>query len=220
MESQWPMLEEIKKNQRTVILASQSPRRRELLTQAGFPYQVEPSQVVEKITKEEPWEVVMELSRQKAEDIYKKHGGELQRGDSSHAAAPILVIGADTVVAVQNQILGKPRSEQEAFDMLAQLQGRIHQVYTGVSLFWNEENRMHERVFYERTEVALYPMTEQEIREYIQTGDCMDKAGAYGIQTHFGVYIRGLQGDYNNVVGLPIARLYQEIKEIKREHGL
>ncbi|MDE7366782.1 MAG: Maf family protein [Lachnospiraceae bacterium] len=198
--------------ERQIILASQSPRRRELLTQAGFCYQVEPSQVIEKITKEEPWEVVMELSEQKAEDVYRKH---MEASNQIQDASSILVIGADTVVAFQNQILGKPHTEQEAFDMLMQLQGEVHQVYTGVALCWNEEDGMHKHVFYERTEVSFYPMTEQEIWDYIHTGDCMDKAGAYGIQTHFGVYIRAIQGDYNNVVGLPIARLYQEIKDVR-----
>lgn len=201
--------------ERQIILASQSPRRRELLTQAGFHYQVEPSQVIEKITKEKPWEVVMELSRQKAEDIYKKHVNEEEYVDSAHLAEPpILVIGADTVVAFQDRVLGKPHSEQDAFDMLIQLQGKVHQVYTGVALFWNKADGMYKHVFCEQTEVEFYPMTKQEIWDYIHTGDCMDKAGAYGIQTHFGVYIRSIQGDYNNVVGLPIARLYHEIKRI------
>lgn len=208
------MLKEIKENKRKIILASQSPRRRELLTQAGFQYEVEASAVEEKITQQEPWNVVMELSDQKAEDVYQNHR---KAGNRSHtdcqADIPILVIGADTVVAYQSQILGKPGSEQEAFDMLEQLQGNTHQVYTGVALVWNEADGMHKHIFYEKTEVTFYPMTEQEIWDYVHTGDCMDKAGAYGIQTQFGVYIREIHGDYNNVVGLPVARLYQEMKE-------
>lgn len=207
------MLQEIKNNQRTVILASQSPRRRELLTRAGFQYEAEPSGVEETITRQQPWEVVMELSEQKAEDVYRNR---MEAANQIQDASSILVIGADTVVAFQDHILGKPHSDKEAFDMLMQLQDAVHQVYTGVALFWNEEDGMHKHVFYEQTEVSFYPMTEQEIWDYIHTGDCMDKAGAYGIQTHFGVYIRAIQGDYNNVVGLPIARLYQEIKDTFR----
>lgn len=189
---------------RKIILASQSPRRRELLNQVGFEYEVEPSQVEEKITRKEPWEIVKELSRQKAEDIFRKHEKE-----------SVLIIGADTIVAFQDIILGKPHSEKEAFEMLKMLQGNTHQVYTGVTFFWNESEEINSHTFYEETQVTFYPMTEQEILDYIKTGDCMDKAGAYGIQTSFGVHIKEIQGDYNNVVGLPIARLYQEMKELK-----
>lgn len=202
---------------RQIILASQSPRRRELLTQAGFKYQVEPSQVIEKITKEQPWEVVMELSRQKAEDIYRRHTSAADLDSASSADAPILVIGADTVVAYRGMILGKPQSMKEAFEMLDMLQGNTHQVFTGVTLVWNEADRMQCHSFYEETEVTCYPMTAGEISEYISTEDCMDKAGAYGIQTRFGIYIREIKGDYNNVVGLPIARLYQEMKRVIKD---
>lgn len=206
---------------RTIILASQSPRRQELLTRAGFQYEVEPSQLEEQITKQRPSEVVMELSKQKAMDIYRKHmsvqtgshNTGLQNEDSDK---PILVIGADTVVSYQGRTLGKPDSEKTAYDMLKRLQGNTHQVYTGVALIWNEADGMHRHIFCEETKVTFYPMKEQEILDYISSGDCMDKAGAYGIQTQFGVYIKSIAGDYNNVVGLPIARLYQEMKQ----HGL
>lgn len=211
------MLEECRNARRKIILASQSPRRRELLTQAGFLYTVEPSQIEERITEHQPSKVVMELAEQKAEDIYRRQMAKTQDASETLGSrnTPILVIGADTIVAYQNRILGKPHSETEAFEMLKLLQGNTHQVYTGVALVWNEADGKHKHVFYEKTEVICYPMTEQEISDYIRTGDCMDKAGAYGIQTQFGVYIRELHGDYNNVVGLPIARLYQEMKKIK-----
>lgn len=189
---------------RKIILASQSPRRRELLAQAGFLYEVKPSQIEEVITKVNPWEVVMELSQQKAEDVY------IVTEENKRA---ILVIGADTVVAYGNRILGKPHSEEEAYEMLQMLQGNTHQVYTGVTLVWNELGGMKSHTFYEETAVTLYPMTDAEIYQYIATGDYRDKAGGYGIQTHFGVHVQGIQGDYNNVVGLPIARLYQEMKQ-------
>lgn len=212
------MLFEKKNHARTIILASRSPRRRELLTQAGISYTVEPSQIEELITEHQPCKVVMELSEQKAEDIYRRHMAETAAGNvpgnPDYMDIPILVIGADTIVAYQDRILGKPHSEREAFEMLELLQGNTHQVYTGVTLIWNEPDGKHKHAFYEKTEVTCYPMTEQEIMDYIRTGDCMDKAGAYGIQTQFGVYIREICGDYNNVVGLPIARLYQEMKII------
>lgn len=186
---------------RRILLASQSPRRRELLSQAGFVYEVEPSQVEEHTTRTLPWEIVMELSRQKAVDISRRH-----------KEPELLVVGADTIVAYGDRILGKPHSAEAAVEMLTLLQGSRHQVYTGVTLVWTEqvEERIH--TFYEKTEVEFYPMSQEEIYRYVDTGDCMDKAGAYGIQTQFGIYIKGIHGDYNNVVGLPIAALYQEMK--------
>lgn len=184
-----------------IILASQSPRRQELLSQAGLEYTVEPPTVGERITKTTPWDVVMELSEQKAFDVFKNHADE-----------NVLVIGADTVVAYENRILGKPNSKEEAIEMLKMLQGNLHQVYTGVSIVWTKNRRAH--TFCEKTEVEFYPMTDQEIRSYVDSGDCMDKAGAYGIQTQFCVYVKQIHGDYNNVVGLPIAKLYHELKRM------
>lgn len=186
---------------RRILLASQSPRRRELLSQAGFVYEVEPSQVEEHTTRTLPWEIVMELSRQKALDISRRHKDP-----------ELLVVGADTIVAYGDRILGKPHSAEAAVEMLTLLQGSRHQVYTGVTLVWTEQGEERIHTFYEKTEVEFYPMSQEEIYRYVDTGDCMDKAGAYGIQTQFGIYIKGIHGDYNNVVGLPIAALYQEMK--------
>lgn len=186
---------------RRILLASQSPRRRELLSQAGFVYEVEPSQVEEHTTRTIPWEIVMELSRQKTLDISRRHKDP-----------ELLVVGADTIVAYGDRILGKPHSAEAAVEMLTLLQGSRHQVYTGVTLVWTEQGEERIHTFYEKTEVEFYPMSQEEIYRYVDTGDCMDKAGAYGIQTQFGIYIKGIHGDYNNVVGLPIAALYQEMK--------
>ncbi len=186
---------------RRILLASQSPRRRELLSQAGFVYEVEPSQVEEHTTRTIPWEIVMELSRQKALDISRRHKDP-----------ELLVVGADTIVAYGDRILGKPHSAEAAVEMLTLLQGSRHQVYTGVTLVWTEQGEERIHTFYEKTEVEFYPMSQEEIYRYVDTGDCMDKAGADGIQTQFGIYIKGIHGDYNNVVGLPIAALYQEMK--------
>lgn len=184
-----------------IILASQSPRRQELLARSGLEFITETSMIDEKMTKEAPWDVVMELSEQKALDVFKNHADE-----------NVLVIGADTVVSYENHVLGKPKSEEEAVGMLRRLQGGIHQVYTGVSIIWTKNRRAH--TFCEKTEVEVYPMTDQEIRSYVESGEGMDKAGAYGIQTRFCVYVKQIHGDYNNVVGLPTARLYHELKRM------
>lgn len=182
-----------------IILASASPRRKELLEQIGLPFTVAVSSVEEVITKTVPWEVVMELSAQKAMDVKKQ-----QKEDC-------IVIGADTIVVYDDgnggNILGKPKSEEEAFEMLNRLQGNVHQVYTGVTLCFGEEVMS----FYECTKVYVYEMTKEQIQEYIKTGEPMDKAGAYGIQGRFAAFVKGIEGDYNNVVGLPVGRVYQEL---------
>lgn len=189
-----------------IILASASPRRRELLTQMGLEFEVRPSCGEEVITKETPAEAVMELAEQKAAEVAGLTAQERPGED-------VLVIGADTVVVKDHQILGKPKDETDAVRMLHGLSGDAHQVYTGVCLIALQEGLQRTRTFYESTDVHFYPMTDQEILDYVKTGDPMDKAGAYGIQGLCGKYIRGIEGDYNNVVGLPIARLYHEMKD-------
>ena len=147
----------------------------------------------------------MELAEGKAVDVATRYKEE-------HPDEKFLVIGSDTVVSVDGNILGKPKTEEEAFSMLSSLQNHTHQVYTGVAVIECESQKETKKVFCEQSDVEVYPMTRGEILSYIKTGDCMDKAGAYGIQGHFAVYIKGIHGDYNNIVGLPIARLYQELK--------
>lgn len=190
---------------RTVILASASPRRTELLTQAGIRHIVIPSVCEEKITSTSPHRVVMELSGQKAMDVYVRY-------QKSHPSEEFLIIGADTVVSAGEQILGKPKDEEEAYHMLSMLQGTVHQVYTGVTLLSVKDGKMEENTFYECSNVQVYPMSDTEIRRYIATKEPMDKAGSYGIQGSFAVHIRAIEGDYNTIVGLPIARIYQELK--------
>ena len=128
--------------------------------------------------------------------------------------AEAIVLGADTVVASDGKILGKPKDTEDAARMLTMLQGRGHEVYTGVTILYEEDCEKEALTFHEKTTVHFYPMTEEQIREYVATGDPMDKAGAYGIQGFCARYIRGIEGDYNNVVGLPAGRVYQEL------HGL
>lgn len=213
-----------------IILASASPRRKELLEQIGIQFEVITSHVEERITSHRPDKVVEELSCQKAEAV----AGELFCQKAEAAAEEltsvgsscqetdrrwkedILVIGADTVVALNGAILGKPADKEEAITMLERLQGREHEVYTGVTLLYRAAGapEWKRRCFHERSGVHFFPMTKAEISRYVDTGDPMDKAGAYGIQGFCARYISGIEGDYNNVVGLPVGRLYQEIKEL------
>ena len=162
--------------------------------------------VEEKVTKEQPAEVVEELSYQKAVDVCSrlvKEGKE-----------DFVVIGADTVVACWGDILGKPKDKEDAARMLQILQGGSHQVYTGVTLAWKykEMDAMY-ATFSECTDVTMYSMTEDEIRRYVDSGEPADKAGAYAIQGLCAAYIQGICGDYNNVVGLPVGRVCQELKK-------
>ena len=177
---------------RKIILASASPRRRELLEQIGAVFEVCPSNAEEIMTSGVPGEVVQELSRCKGSDVFERTSGD------------VLVIGADTVVAFQDSILGKPADAAMARDMLLRLQGNTHQVYTGVTLLLRQGGTVTQKSFYEKTEVVFYPMT----------GEPMDKAGAYGIQGKSAVFVEKIDGDYSNVVGLPLARLYQELKQM------
>ena len=125
-----------------------------------------------------------------------------------------LVIGSDTVVVFQNRILGKPADEEDAVHTLQKLQDNTHQVYTGVTVLEKKQGQWIEHTFYEKTDVEFYPVSENEIKAYVSTGEPMDKAGSYGIQGRWGIYVKGICGDYNNVVGLPVARLFHEMKKL------
>jgi septum formation protein len=193
-----------------IILASKSPRRHALLASLGVKFDVLASKLPEIVTETAPEKIVEELSRQKAEDVY--------RVIKSKTNEPLLVIGADTVVSVDGEILGKPTDEEDAFRMLRLLQGRTHQVYTGVTLVYDTQNAENYGIakltFNMCTDVTFYPVSDCEIREYISTGDPMDKAGAYGIQSGGARFVKEIRGDYNNVVGLPVSRLYQELRKL------
>lgn len=191
-----------------VILASASPRRKALLEKAGVVFRVNAAGGEEKIASENPEEAVRELSEAKAQNAAEQMEAQLEQDT--------LIIGADTLVAYNGQILGKPADEKEAAKTLAMLQGNTHQVYTGVTLLRKQGNSWEKYTFAECTDVTFYPVSEKEIWEYVSTGDPMDKAGSYGIQGPFGIYVRGIRGDYNNVVGLPVARLFYEAKK----HGI
>ena len=187
-----------------IMLAAGSPRRKELLLQIGIVPEIIVSHVEEKITSDIPAEVVMSLAEQKAVDVAK----EIPEGT--------VILGADTVVAADGKILGKPKSHEEAYEMIRRLAGRSHQVYTGVCLVKKGPEGEADTVvsFYDETDVNVSPMTEKEIREYADSEEPMDKAGSYAVQGFFARYIDGLKGSYANVMGLPVHLVYQELKKL------
>ncbi|CCX87438.1 maf-like protein HMPREF0993_01143 [Clostridium sp. CAG:590] len=188
-----------------IILASASPRRTELLKQAGFTFTVIPSSIEEQRTEASPDKLAEDLAFQKAEDVY-------QSVKQDYTGKDFMVIGADTIVYYDGEVLGKPADEQEAFDMLKMLSDRTHQVYTGLAIILKKADEKQIYLMHERTDVTFYPISDHELKDYIATGDPLDKAGAYGIQGPFAVHVKKINGDYNNVVGLPIARLYQSLQ--------
>ncbi len=186
------------------VLASASPRRKEILSSMGYVYDVMAASVEEITDKILPEEMVMELSGLKA---------------SATAAAleekkDCVVIGADTLVWHEGKALGKPGDEEEAFEMLKSLSGKRHSVYTGVTLIAFFGDERYEDVFYDCSGVKIREMSEEEIRAYIACGEPMDKAGAYAIQGVFSKYIEAFEGSYNNVVGLPSEKLKIHLEEI------
>lgn len=194
----------------TFILASASPRRTELLRLAGIEHIVIPSQCPENTGETTPEAMVEDLSRQKAEDVLSIYSKANPGGD-------FIILGADTVVACQDEILGKPRDEADARQMLTRLQNSTHQVYTGVTLIGYRSGLKRITTFHESSKVFIYPMTTLEITAYTATGEPMDKAGGYGIQGCFSRHVKGIEGDYSNIVGLPIGRVYQELKQLNQE---
>ena len=211
-----------------IILASASPRRREILERTGIPFFSEVSRCDEKTDITEPALLVEELSSLKARDVAQRNNDAI-------------VIGADTVVSHNGEILGKPCDKEEAFDMIKSYAGDTHQVYTGVSVIVPAKEGSYrteslsrvaatfkDRVFNiklsrlnsfsiivtfsVRTDVYVNPMTDDEIESYVESGEPMDKAGAYGIQGRFAPFIGRIEGDYYNVVGLPVSILYNILK--------
>lgn len=186
---------------RPVVLASGSPRRRELLGQMGIEdFEVLPAQGEETAPEGlAPDALVARLALQKAREV-------------AALRPEATVIGADTVVALDGRVLGKPSDEEEAREMLSALSGRCHQVYTGMAVLSGGQAFTH----VECTQVEFRPLTEEEIAAYVATGESMDKAGAYGIQGRACVFIRGIQGDYYNVVGLPVCALHELLAQLER----
>ncbi len=204
-----------------LILASASPRRREILAQAGIPFTVQVANFdEEKIRKE------LAQNNKKIENIdFSEHYVKaLTLGKASAVLAEnvdifrIVVLGADTVVVHRGEILNKPVDLADARGMLLRLQGDVHTVYTGVALCYRREDSDNSLIFSNfavRTEVVFYPMNQEEIEEYLNCGEYMDKAGAYAIQGKMAAYIKEIHGDYYNVVGLPLSAIVQELKRLR-----
>lgn len=184
-----------------IILASKSPRRKQLLSLLDVDFKVHPSTVDEDIEHLAPRQMVEELAKQKAIDVAQ----EYENG---------IIIGADTIVVLNNRIIGKPKDEHEAAIILSSLSNRTHSVYTGICFVKKDINSPDSRIHYfsEETKVTFASLSEQEIDAYIATGSPMDKAGAYGIQDDWGaVFVKRIDGDYYNVVGLPLHAFYKEM---------
>lgn len=179
-----------------IILASSSPRRKEILSNIGLEFKIETADVDEFTKLKRPSKIVEELSYRKAKVIFERHSDSI-------------VIGADTIVSIDGQILGKPQNKNDALRMLKLLSGNTHDVYTGVSVLSPES----ENTFFERTKVTMLECDESFLMDYIETGEPMDKAGSYGIQEKGAVLIDKIDGNYHNVVGLPIARLYEVLRQ-------
>lgn len=180
-----------------LILASLSPRRKELLSRLALPFTVIPAEVDESGIKEsDPERAVLALSALKAQAVAKDHPKDL-------------VLGADTVVSIDGRILGKPRDRADAKETLSLLSGRAHQVFSGFTLIKGEK-RISRAVC---TKVYFAPLKEEEIAWYLDSGEPFDKAGSYGIQGLGGLFVSHIEGDYNNVVGLPLQAVYQVLKD-------
>jgi septum formation protein len=186
-------------NQRPIILASGSPRRKELLAGLGLRFSVIPSNVSEEVTEQySPAGLVEELAFRKAEAVAK----EAKEG---------LVIGSDTIVVLNEEILGKPKDEEDAFAMLSKLQGQTHVVYSGLAII--DVDKKMDKLGHQATQVTMRAVSEAEIRQYIATKEPMDKAGAYAIQGFGSIFVEQIVGDYFSVVGLPLRLTAQYLKE-------
>lgn len=185
-----------------MILASGSPRRSDLLHQVGITPVICPSRAGEEISETRPELAVQELASRKAQEVASRYAGQ-----------DVIVLGADTVVSIDHEILGKPGCEKKAEEMIARLQGRAHQVYTGVSIIFTGTGE--QVTFAEKTDVHVAPMTREQIQRYVAEGESLDKAGAYAVQGKFAAYVTGISGDYNNVVGLPLAHVCHILREKK-----
>ncbi len=181
-----------------IILASASPRRREILENVNLKFTVQSSQIEEVILdNEDPKDLVMRLAFEKCIDVAKKNRNAL-------------VIGADTIVVLDNNILGKPKDEDHAYEMIKSLSNKKHQVITGISLINLSLNK--KVIDYVVSEVTFKDLSEETIRDYIKTKESLDKAGAYGIQGYGGLLVDSIKGDYFNIVGLPVSRISDLLK--------
>ncbi|TSA24507.1 septum formation inhibitor Maf [bacterium] len=190
------MLHNLLKNE-NIILASRSPRRAFLLEQVGLHFEQIPSHIEENLNGMLPEEFVLYYSREKAEEVQKSHPDSL-------------IIGADTIVVLDNMIIGKPQNDEESFQILKKLSGKCHEVLTGVSILFHDSQISD----IAKTKVYFKQISDEDIREYVFTGEPMDKAGAYGIQGFGSQFIDKIEGCYFNVMGFPIPLFYEMIKKV------
>lgn len=200
-----------------IILASGSPRRKELLAQAGYDFDVCPSLSEEDLEVMAPSEYVMLLAKMKADEVCNRLIAEDVGRRVKKLPERFVVLGADTVVSLNGRILGKPYDYDDAYNTLNSLSDQAHQVYTGVCLIYVEGRAKTSSSFFEKTDVTFYPVSHNEIIQYLATNEPFDKAGSYGIQGKGGLFVKRIEGDYNNVVGLPLARVYHELEELVSE---
>ncbi len=197
-----------------LVLASGSPRRADILKKFHIHYFRFESRCEEEVSVSDPREAVMELARRKAERVYvnfeKRRREATETTPRDFPLQDFVYVGADTVVVLDGEILGKPKDEEEAKAMIRRLAGRSHKVYTGVHMIFACEE-VRRRTFVEETTVHVRPMTEAEIDKYVSYGESLDKAGGYSIQGLFGLYVTGIEGDYYNVVGLPIGKVHEAL---------
>ncbi|MBR0135861.1 MAG: septum formation protein Maf [Clostridia bacterium] len=189
-----------------LILASASQRRQYLMRMCGYEFTVTPSKAEEKIDHGDPVELVKRLSLLKAEDVFLSLPPERRK--------EAVVVGSDTVVVLEGRIIGKPATPDEAFEMLRAESGKVNRVYTGLAVVTEGENGPVSRVCCDVASVSFSELTDEEILDYIATGEPMDKAGAYGIQGRFSMHVNGIEGSYFTVVGLPLHLLYRELKAV------
>lgn len=186
------------------ILASASPRRKEIFSMLGLDFSIQAADIVETIAPGlPPEETVTSLAAQKAKAVKDAVG-----------LSDKTVVGADTVVSFQGRIFGKPKSPEEAFSMLSALSGNTHQVFTGVCILLPGGK---EASFYEKTDVTFFSLAEADIWDYVRTEKPFDKAGAYGIQGKAAVFVEGIRGDFFNVVGFPAARFIRALRELNQK---
>ena len=198
-----------------IVLASSSPRRKEILSNARLPsFEIVPAECEENLDRaayaSAPWNYAADTAELKAEDVFGRLRGERDKNKSG-----LVVIGSDTVVALDGKIYGKPKTEGEAAEMLRALSGREHQVYSGVSVIWYRQNGEERRTktikFHEETSVKFADLDDEVVKGYVATGEPMDKAGAYGIQAVGGTLVEAIRGDFFNVMGFPLHRFCTEL---------
>ena len=187
-----------------IILASKSPRRKELIKYLGMPFEIITAEADEAVEDVSPAEAVLEISKRKARAVKAARG----------VFKDEVIVGADTVVSLDGVILGKPADRTDAKKTLTFLSGKSHEVFTGVTLIYEKNGTATEKSFFEKTCVTFLPLTEGEIERYLDVNEYADKAGSYAIQGVFSAHVKGIEGDYNNVVGLPVSRIYRELKKI------